>query len=162
MNKAEIYKYLDEHHISYIAVNHPPAYTVEDITRFNLPHPECGAKNLFLRDEKKRNYYLLTVKDDTPVNIKRFQEKAGTRRLSFASEADLMDILGLIKGAVTPFGILNDKTRQVKVYIDSYFQNGQISVHPNDNTATIYLAMSDLLQIIQDHGNPVEFFAFEE
>lgn len=160
--KEDIYSLLRQREIPFAAVDHPPAYTVEDIVGFDLPRPEVGAKNLFLRDDKKRAYYLLTVKDDRSVSIKGFQAKAGTRKLSFASEQDLLSKLGLIPGAVTPFGILNDESRSVIVYIDDYFAGKDISIHPNDNTATVYLPAEDLLKLIEEHGNPVEYFDFSE
>ena len=160
LKKQDIYKLLEENKIQYMAVDHPPAYTVEDIISFNLPRPEAGAKNLFLRDDKKRSYYLLTVRDDKTVSIKEFQSKAGTRRLSFASEQDLMKYLGLISGAVTPFGILNDESRSVTVYIDDSFAGHEISVHPNDNTASVYLQTDELIKLIREHGNKVEYFDF--
>ena len=31
-----------------------------------------------------------------------------------------------------------------------------IAVHPNDNTATVYLKAEDLIDIIKEHGNQVE------
>ena len=64
---------------------------------------------------RKRNYYLITVKGDKRVDLKEFRKKNNTRPLRFASENDLMDILGLIPGAVTPLGILNDEERKVQV-----------------------------------------------
>ena len=158
--KDDIYDLLRKKGIRFMAVDHPPAYTVEDIISFDLPRPEVGAKNLFLRDDKKRSYYLLTVRDDLTVSIKEFQSKAGTRRLSFASEQDLMHYLGLIPGAVTPFGILNDESRSVIVYIDKSFAGQEISVHPNDNTATVYLSADEMVTLIREHGNPVEYFDF--
>ena len=108
MNKQELYQFLDEQKIEYSVIEHAPVYTVEEAEKLCLPHPEAGAKNLFLRDDKKRNYYLLTVRDALPIDLKQFQERIGSRRLSFASEEDLMRFLALKKGAVTPFGVLND------------------------------------------------------
>lgn len=62
MNKEEIYAFLDECQIAYEDFEHPAVYTVEQADALNLPYPEAGAKNLFLRDDKKQNYYLLTVR----------------------------------------------------------------------------------------------------
>ena len=157
MNKQELYVFLDERKIKYTAIEHAPVYTVEEAEKLCLPHPEAGAKNLFLRDDKKRNYYLLTVRDALPIDLKQFQERIGSRRLSFASEEDLMRFLGLKKGAVTPFGVLNDMQSAVQVYIDAYFANKQISVHPNENNATVYLAANDLVELLREHGNKVEY-----
>ena len=66
-------------------------------------------KNLFLRDDKKRHYYLVVVKKDKAVDLKGLRALLGSRPLSFASEQDLSRCLGLPKGAVTPLGILNDE-----------------------------------------------------
>ena len=161
MNKQELYQFLDEQKIEYSVIEHAPVYTVEEAEKLCLPHPEAGAKNLFLRDDKKRNYYLLTVRDALAVDLKQFQEKIGSRRLSFASEEDLMCFLALKKGAVTPFGVLNDTQCVVQVYIDAYFENKQISVHPNENDATVYLAADDLVKLLRTHGNSVEYIGLE-
>ncbi|MDE6973568.1 MAG: hypothetical protein K2P07_04545 [Lachnospiraceae bacterium] len=87
-----------------------------------------------------------------------FRKAHQPRPLSFASESDLMDIMGLTAGSVTPLGILNDETRKVKVFLDRDFleMSGIIGVHPNDNTATIWLKTEDLANIIQEHGNEIE------
>ena len=45
----------------------------------------------------------------------------------------------LTPGAVTPFGILNDSEHRVYFYLDREFMNDKIGVHPNDNTATVWL-----------------------
>ena len=74
---------------------------------------------------RKRNYYLITVKGDKRVDLKEFRKKNNTRPLRFASENDLMDILGLIPGAVTPLGILNDEERKVQVFLDREFLEGR-------------------------------------
>jgi len=161
MNKQELYVFLDERKIKYTAIEHVSVYTVEEAEKLCLPHPEAGAKNFFLRDDKKRNYYLLTVRDALAVDLKQFQEKIGSRRLSFASEEDLMRFLALKKGAVTPFGVLNDIECAVQVYIDAYFKNKQISVHPNENNATVYLAANDLVELLRTHGNKAEYIELE-
>lgn len=38
-----------------------------------LHYPDAEAKNIFVRDDKKRNYYLITVKGDKKVNLKYFK-----------------------------------------------------------------------------------------
>ena len=32
-----------------------------------------------------------------------------------------------------------------------------VGVHPNDNTATVWMQADDLMKIIQKHGNTVEY-----
>lgn len=155
MNKEEIYNYLKENNIKYEIDEHKAVYNMEELKDIVLKYPESDAKNIFVRDDKKRNYYLITTKGDKKVDLKDFKNKYNTRSLSFASETDLMNILGLIPGAVTPLGLLNDKDLKVEFYLDSYFKDKIIGVHPNDNTATVCMSSSDLIEIIKEHGNKV-------
>lgn len=91
------------------------------------------------------------------MDLKTFSNNNNTRRLSFASSEDLMSILNLIPGSVTSFGLLNDKNLKVTFYLDKEFLENKkiIGVHPNENTATIYLKVEDLINIIKEHGNKV-------
>ncbi len=157
MNKDEIYSFLETRQIPFERMEHIAVFNMAEMRQVQLTHPEAEAKNLFVRDDKKRNYYLITVRGDKRVDLKQFQAANGTRRLSFASDEDLMTILGLIPGAVTPLGLLNDTERKVHFYLDeAFFDEPQlIGLHPNDNTATIWLKTDDLIRIIRDHGNPV-------
>ena len=54
--------------------------------------------------------------------------------------------------------MLNDKEMKVKLFLDKEFieSSGKIGVHPNDNTATVWLKIEDLINIIKEHGNEVE------
>ena len=157
MNKQEVYDFLTSRGIEYEVTEHGAVFNMEEMSHVELPHPEADAKNLFVRDDKKRNYYLITVKGDKRVDLKNFSEGHGTRPLSFASENDLMSLLGLIPGAVTPLGILNDSERKVKFFLDEeLLKGGLIGAHPNDNTATVWLKTTDLIDIIKEHGNEVE------
>ena len=155
MTKQETYEYLTAHGISYEVTEHDAVYNMEQLDAVDLPYPDCDAKNLFVRDDKKRNYYLITVKGDKRVDLKVFQQTFGTRKLSFASADDMMAILKLIPGAVTPLGLLSDEDRKVTLYLDKAFLGGLVGIHPNDNTATVWLKAEDLVRIIEEHGNVV-------
>lgn len=164
MNKQQIYDYLQENSIWHEITQHKAVYNMAELAEVPCPYPEADAKNLFVRDDKKQNYYLITVKGEKRVNLKAFRKAQGTRNLSFASAEDLMERLGLIPGAVTPLGVLNNETRSVKVFLDRDFlqEPGLVGVHPNDNTATVWLKTEDLIRIIREHGNEVVTFTCEE
>lgn len=158
MNKRDIYEYLDKLGIWYEVSEHEAVFNMEELAKLNLPYEGCDAKNLFVRDDKKSCYYLITVCGDKRVDLKDFKEKNNTRRLTFCSESDLFDKLNLTPGSVTPFGLLNDKECLVKFYLDKdLFLNNDsiIGIHPNDNTATVWIKSIDLINIIKTHGNEV-------
>jgi len=157
MNKQEIYDFIKNKNIWYEITEHKAVFNMDELSEIEIPYPEYDAKNLFVRDDKKRNYYLITVKGNKRVDLKEFRNDNNTRPLSFASEQDLMGIMNLIAGSVTPLGLLNDNELKVIFYLDKDFLNGKqiIGVHPNDNTATLWLKVTDLIDIIQEHGNQV-------
>ena len=156
MNKNEIYDYLNKKNIKYEITNHEAVYTMEVLSNIYVPYPEGNAKNLFLKDDKKKHYYLITVKGDKRVDLKEFRNKNNTRPLSFTSSNDLFNKMKLTPGSVTPLGLLNNEDKDIIYFIDRYFfDNNIIGVHPNDNTATIWLNPNDLIEIIKEHGNQV-------
>ena len=65
--------------------------------------------------------------------------------------------MGLQPGSVTPLGILNDKDCRVHFFLDSEFDGNMIGIHPNDNTATVWMHSNDLLKLILEHGNEAMF-----
>lgn len=157
MKKEDIYEFLKKKNIWHEITEHEAVWDMEELDKLDLPYPGRDAKNLFVRDDKKRVYYLISVKDDKRVDLNEFRNKYGTRRLSFASENDLGNILKLFPGAVTPFGLLNDENLVVKFYLDKDFfdKDSIIGIHPNDNIATVWLKVDDLVDIIKEHGNEV-------
>ena len=71
-----------------------------------------------------------------------------------------MSILGVIPGAVTPLGLLNDQEHKAIFWLDKSFLegSGMIGVHPNDNTATVWLKTEDLLRLLEENGTQITLF----
>mgnify|MGYP003295341317 CR=1 FL=1 len=158
--KQEVKTFLEEKKIPFEWVEHKAVFTIEEMEELGLESMDEIAKNLFLRDQKGKRHFLVVVKGLKQVNLKELGEKLGTK-LSFASEERLEKYLGLKKGAVTPLGILNDENCAVEVYMDEDLcKQEKIGVHPNDNTASVYLSPADLLNIIKEHGNSLEVLSF--
>ena len=89
MIKQEVNDYLTDKGVDYEVTEHGPVYTMEEMEALQLPYPEALAKNILVRDDKKENYYLITVKPSRRVDLNEFRSRFGTRRLSFASETDM-------------------------------------------------------------------------
>ena len=84
MNKQEIYKFLNDKNIWHEITEHKAVFNMAELSEINIPYPEADAKNIFVRDDKKRNYYLIIVKGDKKVDLKEFRKNNNTRALSFA------------------------------------------------------------------------------
>ena len=83
--KQAVYRLLEESDVPYEKIEHPAVFNMADLNQLHLPHPEADAKNLFVRDDKKRNYYLITVHGEKRVDLKAFRQTHHTRPLSFAA-----------------------------------------------------------------------------
>ena len=158
MNKQETYDYLKKCGVEFEITEHPAVWNMEDVAQLEMPHPEADAKNLFVREDKTQNYAMITVRGDKRVDLKALRKAQGLRQLKFASAEELAAVLDLFPGAVTPLGLLNDGTRRVTLYLDSYFLQppALIGAHPNDNTATVWLKTEDLIRVLEAHGSPVK------
>lgn len=125
--------------------------TMDEAERLALPHPECEARNLFVRESRTHRYFLLTA--HARVDLKAFSRQQGLRSLSFASADELREILWLETGAVTPLALLN--APDVTLYLDEALLGGRIAVHPNTNTATVWLQTADLVSLLRTQCVPV-------
>lgn len=155
--KQKVYETLDSFGIQYQVIEHPAAFTIEDLYALEeFRDNPWIAKNLFLRDEKGRRHFLVLLDKDKKADLKGLRALLGTSNLSFASEERLMKHLHLTKGSVTPLGLLNDEENAVELVIDKDLTGrDRIGVHPNDNTATVMLSYADLHRLIRAHGNTI-------
>lgn len=161
-NKEEIINLLKLEQIDFTLKEHIPVYTIDEMKTLKFPRFQLVAKNLFVRDDKKRNYELIVVSQDKTVNLKELQSQIQTRRLSFASENDLNLYLGLKKGSVTPLGMLNDENHRVRMWIDTFFKEKDIGIHPMNNDATIWLKSDDLVSLLKKYGHHVEWLEIKK
>ncbi len=155
--KQKVIEALEQMQIPYEVYEHPAAHTIEEIDSLEIFRDKPWvAKNLFLRDEKGRRHFLIVMDKDKQADLKEIRDQLGTSRLSFASEERLMKHLQLTKGSVTPLGILHDEALAVEVVFDKELVGREIiGVHPNDNTATVFLSYADLSEFIKAHGNQI-------
>ena len=155
MNKQETYEYLNKLNIDYEAVEHEKVFTIDEVDELNIPGKEKIAKNLFLRDDKKLNYYLVTLPAHKKADLKSLRKEIGSRRLSFANDKDVENILGVSAGSVTPIAVINDKENKVISVFDKELKNKIIGVHPMENSATVFISFDDLIKSIKDNQSRI-------
>lgn len=152
--EAELYAFLADLGISVSTVRHPPLFTVADSQTLRGEIPGGHTKNLFLKD-KKDNFFLVTVGEDAEVDLKQIHHLIGAAgRVSFGKPEMLMELLGVIPGAVTVFGLINDTAGRVKVVLDQELMSHEvINGHPLTNEATTTIAAADLVRFVEATGH---------
>lgn len=154
--EKQILSMLEKEGIPFEVMQHPAVYTVPDMEALGICEKGTIAKNLFLRNSNGKTHYLVTLRHEKTADLKELRRQLGSTQLSFASPERLKTHLGLEPGAVTPFGVMNDAEAAVVVVFDrDLIGEERLGVHPNTNTATVFLAFSDLLRLVKKHGNPV-------
>ena len=135
-------------------MRHPPLFTVADSQALRGEIPGGHTKNLFLKD-KKDNFFLVTVGEEAEVDLKQIHHLIGaSSRVSFGKPEMLMELLGVIPGAVTVFGLINDTQGKVKVVLDQELMSHDvINGHPLTNEATTSIAAADLIRFVEATGH---------
>lgn len=147
---------LNELLIQYKVTEHEAVFTIGQMEDLDLGKHGHVAKNLFLRDAKGKRHFLVTLCGNKQADLNTLGMKLGGVRLSFASEDRLERFLKLRKGAVTPLAVINDGAHAVEIVLDKALEEKEcIGVHPNENTATVWLSFSDLCRYIESCGSPL-------
>ena len=167
VSSDDLIKLLDEWGIIYSRTDHVPLQTVEDSKKIQhhfLSSDEGGGhiKNLYLRDNKKRNI-LIVAEQDRGINLKLLSSRLGVGRLSFGSAERLMDNLGVRPGAVTPLAMITGAKQGVNLFIDHDLKKcTQIYVHPLVNDRTLGISPDNLTKFLNKVGVQPEWIDLSE
>ena len=142
---------------------HPPLFTVEQSKAQRGILDGSHIKNLFLRD-KKRRMWLVTVEEERVVDLKKLRHTLGAQgNLSFGSAELLMEVLGVVPGAVTPFAIINDLETRVTLVLDqAILRQDLVNAHPLRNDMTTAVAALDLLKFAAAEAHAPVILDFDE
>lgn len=145
--KQQLFAFLEQLGIAVRTTAHRAVFTVQEGQDIKKNIPGAHTKNLFLKD-KKGHYFLVTLAGHAVVDLKHLHEKIGASgRLSFGSSEKLAEYLGLYPGAVSAFGLINDKDNHVAFILDkALFDNAIINCHPMTNEATTSISREDLVK----------------
>lgn len=155
----DIYKVLKEIGISFKEHKHPPVYTCEEAEKYYENISGGKSKNLLLRNKKGNKFYLIISESSKRTDLKNLAVFLNENKLSFASESQLMQYLGLTSGAVSPFGLINDKNKEIIVVIDEdLWKYDKLHYHPNTNAATLEISKDDFDKFLKHCGNKVVFY----
>ena len=158
--KQKVLEKLEALQIPFETIDHPPVHTIEEMDALGVFTRGTVCKNLFLRNANGKIHYVVSMKKDKHPEIQTvIRQGLGSSRLSFGSDERLKKHLGLLPGAVSPFGVLNNEAHDVVVALDSDLkkETGLIGFHPNVNTSFVWLSFNGLMTFLKAMGNPVVF-----
>jgi Ala-tRNA(Pro) deacylase len=148
---------LAELRIAYERHEHPPVATVDAAAQHWAGIDATHCKNLFLRNQKGNRHYLVVLVHSKKADLRAVADQIGDGKLSFASPERLMTRLGLTPGSVSPFGLINDRERSVRVVLDRDLKSEtRVSFHPNINTVTYVVSADDFARFLEACGNSVQ------
>ena len=144
--------YLTNLHISYQLYHHEAVFTVEEAHKIDREIPGTHTRNMFLRDKKER-MFLVTLRHDTLIDLKKLSDLLGCGRFSFGSPERLWTYLGVKPGSVTPLSILNDTNHEVQLILEKGMMEADlVNFHPLDNSMTVGMHPSELMTILEKQG----------
>ena len=156
----DLFRRLDELGIAHHTVEHEPVFTVEESQALRGSLPGGHSKNLFLKN-KKGQIWLVTAAEDAAVDLKALTKTLEAGRLSFGKPDLLMEVLGVIPGAVTPFALINDPDHRVIFVFDQRLAGMEpLHFHPLVNSATTAVSAADFRKFLAASGHQVIETAF--
>jgi len=153
-----LYELLQNLGIAFEYHEHPPVATIEDALTHWKDYDSGRCKNIFFRNHKGDRHYLVILEHTRQLDIHDLEKRLKQGKLSFASDQRLMKYLGVERGSVSPFGLINDTEKHVHLFIDEKLNDfDRLAFHPNLNTATIIVSKSHFLRFLDYTGNSYEF-----
>lgn len=150
--EEQLFSFLDELGIEHQTTPHPPFFTVEEGRDWHDKIPGTHCKNLFLKD-KNGQLWLVVMPGDKRADLNAIARRTGAAKLSFANPALLQEVLGIMPGSVTPFAVLNDTQKRVRIVLDQdMLESERVNYHPLHNAASTVLRSADLVKFIQAVG----------
>ena len=160
--EARVAAFLKKLGIEFNRFEHPPVYTVEEAVKYWKDIRGTHCKNIFVRNKKGNRHYLIIVPHSKRIDLTRLSRRLGQSRLSFASPERMLRYLGVEPGSVSPFGLIEDINRQVRVIIDQELMNAErVNFHPNINTVTLSLTFADFEKFLAAVSNDVVYLELE-
>ena len=144
---------LNELGITFHIVEHEPALTTEQADRFIEGIAGVRTKTMFLTNKKKRNFYLLIMDDAKRLDMDVFKDIVEEKQIKMASAETLNDKMMVPPGVVSPFGLLNNRDKDIQVYFDQEIVSEErMCFHPNTNEKTIFVNTEDLFTFLKVIG----------
>jgi len=150
--KADLLAFLDAIGVAHATREHEAVFRVGEGEAIKAQIPGAHTKNLFLKDAKGQ-LWLISAEDRSVIDLKRLPPVIGAARLSFGSEALMVETLGVTPGSVTAFALINDADHRVRFVLDrALAEAAVVNFHPLTNTATTAVDQAGLRRFLAGLG----------
>ena len=146
--KQQIFDILNELQIEYKNYEHDPVFTCNEAKGVDIPG--YRVKSLLLRNKKASNFYMVVLPDSKKLDTNIVRSIFDDSKMSFASEERMMEKIGLKPGSVSPFALINNQDRDIRVVFDQELQWKQVGFHPLQNDNTIVLQMQSVEYFLEN------------
>lgn len=141
-------KHLESLGIAYEIIEHSPVSTIEECKKIEEIINDTICKNLLLRTTNGAVHYLLILRNDKRFVTSEISKKLGSSRLSFASGEEMESMLCTSPGSLSILSLIFNKEKNILLAIDKdVTENEYFCCHPCDNTATLKIKSTDILNI---------------
>lgn len=100
--EKKIISLLQSSGVSYQLLEHGPAPTCEIAAKLRGSDLRAGLKTVLFKDKKR--FVLFSLRADHQVDSKKVRKILSSQKLRFATEDELIELTGVKKGALPPFG----------------------------------------------------------
>ena len=156
--QKELYDLLEKLSIDFEYHEHTPIATIEAALIHWKDYNAGRCKNIFFRNHKGDKHYLVVLEHLAQLKIKDLELRLKQGKLTFASDKRLNKYLGVQPGSVSPFGLINDKEKNCRLFIDiNLKKHERLAFHPNINTATLIIKQSDFISFLNHINASYEY-----
>jgi Ala-tRNA(Pro) deacylase len=138
-------EFLNSQHVKFVAINHSPAYTAQEIAALAHVRGKELAKTVMVKLDNKMAMAVLPA--SLKVNIERLQEASGAGQVDLASEKEFKDMFPDCEiGGMPPFGNLYG----MEVYASHRLaEDAEIAFNAGSHTELIRMAYKDFERLVK-------------
>lgn len=157
LGKNDLLTRLEEWKIPFSCEEHEPILNMAESSTLVLDLSGARCKNLLLQD-KKGHYFLVVTTAEKSLDLGMLSETLGCKRLSFASADKLFELLGIRTGSLSPFALINDEAKKVRLCVDiDLADESDFLFHPLENNASVLLSRNGLDSFLAAIDHPAQW-----
>lgn len=147
--EERVYDLLERLGVPFERVDHDAVGTIEGCAEIEKLLDIEICKNLFLRNSKGDQYYLLMLPGGKHLVTKDLAKKIGSTRLSFGTPEKMEEYLDITPGSVSVLGLMNDHGNNIRLLVDNDIKKWEyFGCHPCINTSSLKIKTADLFSKI--------------